>query len=134
MFKTAMGKYVVPTILEAKFCEEPLIDNIMILGENQKFAAALIVPNFADLRSWCNNKHISYTTNEEMIQHPVVKDKFKRVVDYYNKQFGEAEQVKRYLLVDYEWSIQTGELTPTLKLKRNYIQNKYKEKIEKLFS
>lgn len=134
MFKTAMGKYVVPTILEAKFCEEPLIDNIMILGENQKFAAALIVPNFADLRSWCNNKHISYTTNEEMIQHPVVKDKFKRVVDYYNKQFGEAEQVKRYLLVDYEWSIQTGELTPTLKLKRNYIQYKYKEKIEKLFS
>jgi long-chain acyl-CoA synthetase len=65
----------------------------MIVGENQKFAAALIVPNFIDLRSWCNNKHISYTTNEEMIQHPAVKDKFKRVVDYYNKQFGEAEQV-----------------------------------------
>lgn len=134
MFKTAMGKYVVPTIIEAKFCEESLIDNIIVLGENKKFAAALIVPNFMDLRSWCNNKGIQYTTNEEMIQHPDVKDKFKRTVDHFNKSFGEAEQVKRYILLDSEWSIQTGELTPTLKLKRNFINNKYKDKIDRLFS
>lgn len=134
MFKTAMGKYVVPTILEAKFCEDPLIDNIMVLGENKKFAGALIVPNFADLRSWCRHKGIPYTTNEEMIQNPDVKAKFKKIVDYYNKGFGEAEQIKRYFLVDYEWSISTGELTPTLKLKRNFIQQKYKDKIEKLFA
>lgn len=134
MFKTAMGKYVVPTILEAKFCEDPLIDNIMVLGENKKFAGALIVPSFTALRSWCSSKEIQYTTNEEMIQQPQVKDKYKRIVDFYNKGFGEAEQIKRFMLIDYEWSIQTGELTPTLKLKRNFIQNKNKDKIEKIFS
>ena len=133
MFKTAFGKYVVPTRIESKFAEDPMIDNIMVVGENRKFAAALIVPNFADLRSWCAGKGIPYTTNEEMIHHPDVERKFKKTVAYYNQFFGETEQVKRYLLIDYEWSIQTGELTPTLKLKRNFIQNKYSEKIEKLF-
>ena len=133
MFKTAFGKYVVPTLIESKFAEDPMIDNIMVVGENRKFAAALIVPNFADLRSWCAGKGIPYTTNEEMIHHPDVERKFMKTVTYYNKFFGETEQIKRYLLVDYEWSIQTGELTPTLKLKRNFILNKYSEKIEKLF-
>ena len=133
MFKTAFGKYVVPTRIESKFAEDPMIDNIMVVGENRKFAAALIVPNFADLRSWCARKGIPYTTNEEMIHHPDVERKFKKTVAYYNQFFGETEQVKRYFLIDYEWSIQTGELTPTLKLKRNFILKKYSEKIEKLF-
>ena len=133
MFKTAFGKYVVPTIVESKFSEDPLIDNIMVVGENKQFAAALIVPEFGDLRSWCARKGINYTTNEEMIKHPDVLKKFKKLVDKYNKFFGETEQVKRYILVGYEWSIQTGELTPTFKLRRNYISQKYQETIEKLF-
>lgn len=133
MFKTAMGKYVVPTIIEAQFCEDSLIDNIMVVGENKKFAAALIVPNFSDLRSWCQNKGINYTTNEEMIAKAVVKDKFKRIVDEQNKKLGEAEQIKRFILIDHEWTILTGELTPTLKLKRAFINSKNKDKIDKLF-
>lgn len=134
MFKTAMGKYVVPTILENKFAEELLIDNIMVVGENQKYAGALIVPNFSELRTWCTSNGITYTTNEEMIKHPDVIKKFKKIVDEYNKFFGEAEKVKTFMLIDYEWSIQTGELTPTLKLKRNVLLDKYREQIEQLFN
>ena len=134
MFKTAFGKYVVPTILENKVSEDSLVDNIMVVGENKQFAAALIVPNFADLRSWCQNKDIPYTTNEEMVQHPEVQKKFKKIIDYYNTQFGEPEKIKRFILIGYEWSIQTGELTPTLKLKRNVLLKKYEEQIEKLFA
>lgn len=134
MFKTAFGKYVVPTLIENKFNEESLIDNIMVLGENKKFAAALIVPNFNDLRSWCNRKGIAYTTNEEMIKNPHVIKKFNKIVDKYNASLGDTEKVIRYALIDYEWSVTTGELTPTLKLKRNFISAKFAEKIEKLYS
>ena len=105
-----------------------------MVGENKQFAAALIVPNFGDLRSWCANKGINYTTNEEMIEHPEVQKKYKKIVDEYNKFFGDTEKVKRFLLMNHEWSIQSGELTPTLKLKRNVLIKKYEEQIEKLFA
>lgn len=134
MFKTAFGKYVVPTIIENKFAEDILIDNIMVVGENKQFAAALIVPNFSELRTWCHSEDIPYTTNEEMIKHPEVLKQFSKIVAKYNKQLGDTEQVKRYMLIGYEWSIQTGELTPTLKLKRSKLIEKYKEQIEQLFN
>lgn len=134
MFKTAFGKYVVPTLIESKLSEDSLIDNIMVVGENKKFAAALIVPNFSDLRSWCNRKSIPYTTNEEMIKHPDVLKKYKKVVDKYNAELGETERIIRFSLIDYEWSVATGELTPTLKLKRPFINQKFAEKIEALFN
>lgn len=133
MFKTAFGKYVVPTIIENKFAEESIIDAIMVVGENQPYAAALIVPEFNDLRNWCNNKGITYTTNEEMIQHQEVLKQFKKVVDRCNKNFGDTEQVKRYKLIGYSWSVDTGELTPTLKLRRKFIMKKHKELIDSLF-
>lgn len=134
MFKTAFGKYIVPTLIESKLCEDSLIDNIMVVGENKKFAAALIVPNFSDLRSWCRKKNIAYTTNEEMIKHPEVLKKFKRVIDKYNLELGETERIIRFALIDYEWSVSTGELTPTLKLKRAFINQKFADKIEALFN
>ncbi|MCR4965162.1 MAG: long-chain fatty acid--CoA ligase [Bacteroidales bacterium] len=134
MFKTAFGKYVVPTLIENKFAEDPLIDNILVVGENQKYAAALIVPSFPDLRDWCHRHDIAYTTNEEMIKNPEVQKLFKTIVDKYNKFFGDTEKIKSYSLVGYEWSIQTGELTPTLKLKRNKLIEKYKDQIEQLFN
>ena len=93
-----------------------------------------IVPNFADLRSWCLNKGINYTTNEEMIEHPEVQKKYKKIVDEFNQFFGDTEKVKRFLLMNHEWSIQSGELTPTLKLKRNVLIKKYEAQIEKLFA
>jgi long-chain acyl-CoA synthetase len=134
MFKTAFGKYIVPTLIENKFAEHSLIDNILVVGENKQFAAALIVPEFGDLRSWCAREKIPYTTNEEMIAHPLVLARFKRIVDRYNKFFGDTEKIKRFKLIGYSWSVDSGELTPTLKLKRNFIYKKFEEDIEGLFA
>jgi long-chain acyl-CoA synthetase len=134
MFKTAFGKYIVPTRVENIFTEHPMIDNILVVGENKQFAAALIVPEFGDMRSWCAREGVSYTTNEEMIAHPQVLARFRKIVDRYNKLLGETEQVKRFKLISYPWSVDTGELTPTLKLRRNFIYNKFAEDIEGLFS
>jgi len=134
MFKTAFGKYIVPTIIENKFAEHPMIDNILVVGENKQFAAALIVPEFGDMRSWCAREGISYTTNEEMITHPQIQARFRKIIDRYNKFFGETEKIKRFKLISYPWTVDSGELTPTLKLKRNFIYKKFEEEIEGLFS
>lgn len=133
LFKTSFGKYVNPGAIEDLFKESPLIDNMCVFGENQKFAVALVVPDFNDLRNWCENKGIEYTTHTEMIAHEEVKKKFKKEVARFNAQLGASEQIKRYELIDYEWSTFTGELTPTLKLKRKYIEGKYESTIKKLF-
>jgi long-chain acyl-CoA synthetase len=133
LFKTAFGKYIVPTIIENKFVESRLIDAIMVVGENEKFAAALIVPDFIELRSWCGRKNIDYTTNEEMVKNTDVIKMYKKEVATYNKYFGETEQIRNFDLMGYEWTVQSGELTPTLKLRRKYIMEYHKKEIDELF-
>ena len=133
LFKTSGGKYINPDMIEAKFCASKLIEQILVVGENQKFAGALIIPSFTDLKVWCAEENIPYTTNEEMIKHPDVLKKFKKIQDRCNSQLGETERVMRFSLIDYEWSVPTGELTATLKLRRKFISEKFADKIEKLF-
>lgn len=134
IFKTSFGKYVNPQAIESKFTESPLIENMIVLGENKKFAAALISPDFVYLKSWCGKHKIQYTTNAEMIEHPVVVKRYQEEVKKYNHFFGDFEQVKRYQLVADEWTQPGGFLSPTLKIKRNVIEAHYSERIEKLFS
>lgn len=134
IFKTSFGKYVNPQAVESKFTESPLIENMIVLGENKKFAAALISPDFVYLRSWCGQHKIKYTTNEEMIEHPEIVKRYQEEVKNYNKFFGDFEQVKRYQLVPEEWTAPAGFLSPTLKIKRNVIEKHYAERIEKLFA
>jgi len=133
IFKTSLGKYIAPELIENKVKESPFIDNLMVVGENQKFAAALVVPNFAHLRSWCSIKQISYTTDAEMVANQLVKARLLKVIDSYNKVLGATEQIKKVEFMTSEWTTASGELTPTLKLKRNVIQSKYKTQIDKLF-
>jgi long-chain acyl-CoA synthetase len=104
------------------------------LGENQKFAAAIIVPDFAYLKAWCDVKNHPYTTNEEMVLNSEIRKRFLKEMNKYNRFFGDTEQLKKFDLIDFEWTVQTGELTPTLKLKRNVINQKYKDRIEELFN
>ena len=134
IFKTSMGKYISPALIENRFKESAFIDGIMVIGEHQKFAAALIVPNFEHLRSWCKIKGIKYTSDSEMITHKDIKLRFKKEVDRYNEFFGDYEKVKKFELTDHEWTVQSGELTANLKLKRSFIAKKYKEKIDKIYS
>lgn len=133
IFKSSMGKYISPALIENKFKESPFIDGIIVLGENQKFAAALIVPDFEHLRTWCRQQGIKYTSDTEVIQMAEVRKRIKQEVDQLNKQFGDYEQIKKFDLIDHEWSVQTGELTANLKLKRSFITEKYASKIEELF-
>ncbi|PLX03579.1 MAG: long-chain fatty acid--CoA ligase [Marinilabiliales bacterium] len=133
IFKTSMGKYISPVLLENKIKESPFVDQIMVIGENQKFAAALIVPAFEHLRSWCKIKEIEYTTNAEMIKDKLIINRYKREINCFNKDFGDTEKIKRFELIDHEWTIDSGEITPNLKLKRKSIQDKYDGLINKIF-
>ncbi|MES2650644.1 MAG: long-chain fatty acid--CoA ligase [Bacteroidota bacterium] len=133
IFKTAGGKYIAPQMLENRYKESPLIEQIMVLGENRKFPAALIVPTFAALKTWCEKKGIAYTTNEEMINNAQVLDKYDRIIATLGASFGKWEQVKRYALLAKEFSIDGGELTPKLSLKRKVILEKNNDIIEKIY-
>lgn len=133
IFKTSFGKYVNPQSLESKFTESPFIENMIVVGENKKFAAALILPDFIYLKSWCDLHKVPYTTNEEIIKHPEVTKRFMTEVKKYNALFGDYEQIKKYQLVADEWSMNNGFLSPTLKIKRKVIQKFYESKIEQLF-
>ena len=133
IFKTAGGKYVAPQMLENKYKESVLIEQIMVLGENRKFPAALIVPNFAALKAWCQKKLIDYSTNEEMVHNPAVHEKYAQVIEQASTEFGKWEQVKRFVLLTKEWTIEGGEYTPKLSLKRKVILEKNKEAIEQLY-
>ena len=133
LFKTSFGKYVSPQLIEDKFKESLFIDQLIVVGENQKFAAALIVPDFTFLKAWCEVKEIEYTSNTEMIILPRIQKRIRQEVNRYNACFGETEKIKKYFLMDAEWSFETGEITPTLKLKRKFITHKYEALIAKLF-
>ncbi|MDO9634413.1 MAG: long-chain fatty acid--CoA ligase [Paludibacter sp.] len=133
IFKTSFGKYVNPQAIESKFTESPFIENMIVVGENKKFAAALISPDFVYLKSWCGIHRIPCTSNAEIIENPVVLKRYQDEVKIYNAFFGDFEQVKRWQLVAEEWTQPGGFLSPTLKIKRDVIEAHYSERIEKLF-
>ncbi len=133
MFKTAGGKYVAPQMVENKIKEAPLVEQIMVLGENRKFPSALVVPNFEALKNWCKLKGIEFGSNETIVENKEVKAKFQKLIDEANKEFGKWEQVKQFALLPKEWSIDGGELTPKLSLKRKIILEKNNEIIEKIY-
>ena len=134
LFKTSLGKYVNPDVVEGKFNISGFIEQIVVVGENQKFAAALIRPDFAFLKDWCKAHNIPFTTNEEIIQNEEVKKRFDKEVKKLNEGLGEVEKVKKYQLIADEWTIANGILTPTLKVKRKVVMERYCEQIEKLFA
>lgn len=134
IFKTAMGKYVNPQVLEERFSISPFIENIVVFGENQKFAAAIIAPNFEFLKLWCSRHDVTFTTPNEMITNEAVVARFKREVNKYNEEFGDTEKIKKFALVAEEWTMGNGILTPTLKVKRAVVKSRYEEQIEKLFA
>jgi long-chain acyl-CoA synthetase len=134
IFKTSMGKYVNPFLIEEQFSKSPFIENIVILGEGQKFAAALIQPDFTYLKDFCKRHNISFTDNHSIIINPEVETIYQKEVKKFNLMFANYEQIKKYELIPDEWSQENGVLTPTLKVKHRVIEEMYKEQIENLFS
>jgi len=134
LFKTSLGKYINPDVVEGKFLTSGFVEQIVVLGENQKFAAAIIRPDFTFLKEWCTRHNIKFTTPAEMINNEEVVKRFNKEVKKLNESLGEVEKVKRFELVADEWSVATGIITPTLKVKRKVVMRKYENLIVKLFS
>jgi long-chain acyl-CoA synthetase len=134
MFKLSGGKYIAPQMIENKLKASFFIEQIMVIGAGEKFASALISPNFAYLHDWCSQRKIHFQDNEDLIHKTEVLAQLQREVQAINKTLGEHEEIKRFRLVSDEWTPQTGELSPTLKLKRNYVAARYKSIIDEIYS
>ncbi|HWZ23035.1 MAG TPA: AMP-dependent synthetase/ligase, partial [Cytophagaceae bacterium] len=133
MFKTSGGKYVAPQLIENKFKESKFIEQIMVVGDGQKFPGALIVPAFDVLRKWSAMKNIHYTDDAEMIKNSVIIERIQKEVNELNEHFAQYEKIKKFVLMPRLWTINDGELTPTLKVKRKIINTKNKDLIEGMY-
>ncbi len=138
LLKTSGGKYVAPAPVENKFKEDFLIEQMMVVGEKQKFVSALIVPAEEALRDWCKNNGVEWTSLKEVIKNPKVIAAYQKVVDQLNPQFSHIEQIKKFSLLPYSWDAtktdgSAAELTPTMKLKRRVIMEKFNKEIEHMY-
>lgn len=129
IFKNAGGKYIAPQIIENKLKESNFIEQALIIGENEKFVSAIISPNFNHLHFWTVKHKIHFTHNNDLIKHSMVVDRIAEEIDKVNTTLSPHEQIKKFSLVPDTWSPQTGELSPTLKLKRKVLYDKYKPQI-----
>jgi long-chain acyl-CoA synthetase len=134
IFKTSGGKYVAPQLIENSLKASPLIEQCIVIGESQRFPAALIAPSFDGLRTWCKKHNISYTTDAEMITNEKIKARIWRDVETTNQGFGKWEQVKEIRILPALFTIEGGELTPTLKLKRKPIMTKYAALVDEIYA
>ncbi|QCR24333.1 long-chain fatty acid--CoA ligase [Pontibacter sp. SGAir0037] len=134
MFKTSGGKYIAPQLIENKLKESVVIEQVMVVGEGQKYASALVVPSFLGLQDYCQFKGIPYTTDAEMIAKPEIIDKFQREIEKANENLAQYETIKKFRLLPKMWTIESGELTPKLSVKRRVIATKFKDLIDSMYS
>lgn len=125
IFKLSSGKYIAPQIIENKLKSSFFIEQCMIVGENEKFVSSIISPNFSFLHDWCARHKVHYQNNQELITLPEVVNRYQKEVNTINKSLSDYEQIKRFRLVSEQWGNPTGELSPTLKLKRKVIYSRY---------
>ncbi|MBL7735826.1 MAG: long-chain fatty acid--CoA ligase [Chitinophagaceae bacterium] len=133
MFKTSGGKYVAPLPIENKLKESIYIEQAMVLGADKKFVSALIVPAFNRLEEWALKQGITETDRKALVNNKLVIQWYKNIVENFNQEFGHVEQVKKFELLPNEWTIDTGEMTPKLSLKRKVVMEKNKEAIDKIY-
>ena len=139
LFKMSVGKYVAPQSIENKFKEDFLIEQIMVVGEYKKFVAALIVPALEALKDWCTQNKIPFTNLAEVVKLPEVEALFETVLERHNPYFAHHEQLKKFKLISSVWEPtkadgSEAELTPTMKLKRRVIMQKYAEEVEGIYA
>ena len=127
MFKTSGGKYVAPQLLENRFKQSRFIDQIMVVGEGEKMPAALIQPDFDFVKNWAKIHNIEIGTNKELVHNEQVIARFEEEVTIANENFAKWEKIKQFRLTPDVWSIEGGHLTPTMKLKRKIVKEKYIE-------
>ncbi|MGE5417552.1 MAG: AMP-dependent synthetase/ligase, partial [Acidobacteriota bacterium] len=134
MFKTSGGKYIAPQQIETLLKEDYYIENAIAVGDGKQYVSALVVPAFEPLEAWAKKNGIQYSSNEQLVKHPDVLKFYRERIDYQTKDLGQVEKIKKFTLMPEEFSQETGELTPTQKLKRKIINEKYKEQIAALYT
>lgn len=135
LFKTAGGKYIAPQAIENKMKESPYIEQLMVVGgDDKKYIGALIVPSLQQVKAWANQNNILFSNETDLVQHPKVIALIQHEVDSLNMHFGKWEQIKRFKLLEREWTIEQGYLTPTMKLKRKILHESFKREIEEIFN
>jgi len=134
IFKTSGGKYIAPLMIENKLKESPFVEQALVIGDGQKFASAFIVPAFAYIKEWCKKNNINYTTNVEMIRNEQVKKAVMEEVEKMNSSLAQYEKIKRPELLANEWTIERGEMTPKLSLKRKVIMENNKDLFNKIYN
>ena len=133
LFKTSNGKYIAPQAIEAKLVVDRYIDQISIIADERKFVSALIIPEYKLVKEYAAKKGIRYESMEELLQKPEIIDLFKERIDTLQQQFAHYEQIKRFTLLPHPFSMERGELTNTLKIKRNVLNKNYAAEIEKMY-
>jgi long-chain acyl-CoA synthetase len=134
LFKTAGGKYIAPQPIENRFKESPMVEQVMVVGgDAMKYVSALIVPSFLSLEDWAGREGITYQNKEDLILHPKVIAEFQEITDNVNKDLSKYETIKKFTLLPMEWGIDTGEMTPTMKLKRKVITEKFGAQIAQMY-
>jgi long-chain acyl-CoA synthetase len=134
MFKTSGGKYIAPQLIENKLKESLVIEQAMVIGDGEKFPAALIVPSFDGLREWCRIKEIPFSDPKSMIEQPVIIEKFEKELQRTNEGLAQFEKIKKIKLVVGPWNVDSGDMTPTLKLKRKNLMTKYANEVSAIYS
>lgn len=134
IFKTSGGKYVAPLPIENKMKENYFIEQMMVVGSGRKFVGALIVPSLTHLKPWCKQNEVDDSSLRELVKNPKVVNLYQSIMDTYNPEFNHVEQVKKIILLPDEWSIESGELTPTGKMKRKVITEKYLAAIDNMYA
>ncbi len=133
MFKTSGGKYVIPTLLEDKLKQSRFIEQVMVVGEGEKMPTALIQPSFDFIAEWARRNDIDFTDAKQLVFNEKVIARLQEEVDDCNCNFGKWEQIKRFELTPEEWTVDSGHLTPTMKMKRNIIKGIYTDLYEKMY-
>ena len=134
MFKTSGGKYIAPQVIENQMKQSLFIEQIMVVGESRKMPTALIQPNIEYITQWLDNKGIKTNSLQEACKETSLLEAVQKDIDEHNEKFGAWEQIKRFELIPEEWSIDEGHLTPTMKLKRKVVKEKYNSIIEKMYT
>jgi len=134
IFKLSNGKYIAPQVIENLFKQSAMIDQIMVIGEHQKFTSALLVPNYEYIKEWCDSHEVTFSNHEELICMPDVELHYRNEINRINKSLSDHERITRFRLVKEVWSPESGELSPTLKLKRKVVEERYKPLIENIYS
>lgn len=134
IFKLSGGKYVAPQMVENKFKESQFIEQLIVIGENEKFTAALIIPDFVFLHNWCSIHNVYFHDNDELVAKQRVIDRYQQEVDKYNEEIDHVAKVKVFRLLSEQWTIESGDLSPTQKLKRKSVMKKHKKVIAEIYS